>query len=225
MPSASRTRRRLTTARERLVDVVDTDVLVWEALKAPRAARAQLEVELVELRTTEDVERVTPPEHAAQAIPFVERGDQGFAAVADGRFAGWIWLSRASHRDRWSGLNVRLAADEGYAYALWIEPELRPKGVARVLMVAMLSAVHTDPALTRVYGWVDRQNRESQMLLRLLGFKNVQSVKRVMLLDRFGRALPRSDRPAEGPLSRHGRHRTAMAAEAPVNPLLLGDPL
>ncbi len=225
MPSASRTRRRLTTARERLVDVVATDVLVWQAVKAPRPARAQVDVELAELRTTEDVARVAPAEHAGQAGPFVARGDQGFAAVVDGRFAGWIWLSRTSHRDPWSGLNIRLAGDEAYAYALWVDPEFRPKGVARVLMVAMLTAVHADPALTRVYGWVDQPNRESQMLLRLLGFKDVQSVKRVMLLDRFGRALPRTDRPAEGPLSRHGRHRTAMAAEAPVNPLLLGDPL
>lgn len=225
MPAASVTRRRLSSAFPRVVELVDTDVLVWEALKAPRPARAQVDVELVGLRTAEDVERVAPADHAKQALPFVARGDQGFAAVVDGRFAGWIWLSRSSHRDPWSGLRIRLAADEGYAYALWIEPDLRPKGVARVLMVAMLTAVHDDPELTRVYGWVDRENRESQMLLRLLGFKNVQSVRRVMVLDRVGRAVPGTDRPATGPLSRRGRHRSALAAPATVNPIVQGDPL
>ena len=224
MPSSSPIRRRLASARARLVEVVDTDVLAWEATKAPRPARAQVEVELVEVDTPEDVRRVAPARHADEAQAFTARGDHGFAALVDGRYAGWIWLSRESHRDPWSGLRIRLAADEAYAYALWIEPDFRPKGVARLLMVAMLTSVHADPALSRVYGWVDRENRESQMLLRLLGFKNVQSVRRVMLLERFGRALPRTDRPPSGPLSRHGRHRTAMVV-APVNPVVQEDPL
>ncbi len=58
---------------------------------------------------------------------FQKRGDVGFVAAVDDRFAGWIWLSRLSHRDPWSGLHIRLASGEAYAYALWVAPEHRPK--------------------------------------------------------------------------------------------------
>ena len=74
-------------------------------------------------------------------------------------------------------------------------------------MIRMLADVYNDPALARVYAWVDKRNRESQMLLRLLGFKDVQEVTRVRVLGRYGRRLPRSDTPRFGPVSLEGRHR------------------
>ena len=75
----------------------------------------------------------------------------------------------------------------------------------------MLAAVAADPALTRVYAWVDRRNRESQVLLRLIGFERAQEVRRLHILHRFGRALPGSAQPPYGPLSADGRHAAAGA--------------
>ena len=69
--------------------------------------------------------------------------------------------------------------------------------------------VPVDGSLVRVYGWVDTRNRESQMLLRLLGFSQMQHLKRLHVLHRVGRPVPRSTTPAFGPLSRAGRHRAA----------------
>ena len=207
-------RARLKARLNRVVDLVETDVLVREGDKAPSRPRTLVDVEVTHIASDADWPDAVPADRRAGAVSFLARGDVGFVAIVDGAFAGWIWLSRTTHRDPWSGLHVHLADDEAYAYALWIEPELRPKGVARLLMVAMLETVVADPALTRVYGWVDRGNRESQFLLRLLGFKDVQTVKRVMLLDRRGSVLPRSDRPRYGPMSARGRHRPAKETTA-----------
>jgi len=153
-------------------------------------------------------ESLVPPHRRGNVQTFLARGDAGYLAGVDGRLAGWIWLSRVTHRDPWSGLRIRLGPDEAYAYALWVDPEHRPKGVAAALVVSLLREVRDDPTLTRVYGWVDKRNRESQVLLRLLGFVQVQHVKRVHVLHRIGRQLPRSDRPRFGPLSAAGRHRS-----------------
>ena len=211
-PTSVSRRTRLTGAARaaagRVVEIVETDLLVWDTSRTLRTPRAQVDLRVVEVgvATPPDWRGRVPPALAADADAFLRRDDRGFMGLVDERFAGWVWVSRVTHRDPWSGLVLRLAADEAYAYALWVAPELRPKGVARSLMVAMLSAVQEDPAVSRVYGWVDKRNRESQMLLRLLGFADQQSVRRVMVLGRRGRQLPRTASPPFGPLSRAGRH-------------------
>jgi RimJ/RimL family protein N-acetyltransferase len=103
----------------------------------------------------------------------------------------------------WSGLRIRLVPDEAYSYALWVEPEYRPGGVAAALVAAMLAGVQAETSIRVVYGWIDEHNRESQTLLRLIfGFSQVQRVKRVHVLRRVGWKLPRSDDPPLGPLSK-----------------------
>ena len=206
----------LARARElaaKLAEVVDTDVLEWDAAKTPRVPRARVPVELVRVGPESDGAwlELLPGGRRSEVPAFLRRGDRGRIALVDGRFAGWVWLSRVTHRDPWSGLVVRLAPDEAYAYALWVEPEHRPSGVAGVLMADVQAEVHADPGLSRFYGWVDTRNRESQLLLRMLGLKDVQHVKRIHLLRRLGRQVPRSARPPCGPLSADGRHRTAGA--------------
>jgi len=193
----------------RIAEVVATDLLVRDAAHPvrPRLARVALEVRPLTGWAQRDL---VPRERHSRVRTFLLRDDEGFVGLVDGRFAGWVWLSRASHRDPYSGLRIRLAPDEAYAYALWVAPGDRPHGVAAVLMTAMLTAVAEDPSLSRVYGWVDQRNRESQVLLRLLGFKRVQEVRRFHLLHRFGRALPASARPPFGPLSRDGRHNRSV---------------
>jgi GNAT superfamily N-acetyltransferase len=213
VPRTPPPRRRLRARVERVVEVVEVDLLVWEAEKEPRRPQAQVPLEFrrVDARSLPELRALVPARLYADAERFVGREDRGFAAVTgDGAFAGWVWMSRRPHRDPWSGLTIRLAPDEAYGYALWTPPELRPKGVARALMITMLHEVYADPSLARLYGWVDRRNRESAMLHRLLGFKDVQEVKRARVLNRFGMKVPRSDRPRFGPLSKDGRHRAGL---------------
>jgi GNAT superfamily N-acetyltransferase len=207
----ARRRRQAALQLGRVFEIVETDMMMWEADRPLRAPRARAEVEVRRIRAADEVEwqRLLPPERWTRARVFFTRDDVGFVALVEGRFAGWVWLSRVSHRDPYSGLRIRLAPDEGYAYALWIEPESRPHGLGPHLMTAMLTEARDVHALARVYGWVDRRNRESQMLLRMLGFVSAQRARRVHVLHRVGRALPGSVEPRYGPLSRAGRHSEA----------------
>lgn len=194
----------------KLAEVVATDLLVRDTTRPIRSRQARVPLSVSRLTTTDQTVLV-PPDRHSRVRAFLTRGDTGFVGHVDGRYAGWVWLSRISHRDPYSGLRFRLAGDEAYAYALWVEPDLRPQGVAAVLMTEMLTEVAGDPALDRVYGWVDQRNRESQVLLRLLGFERVQEVRRLHLLRRVGRPLPGTAKPPYGPLSRAGRHADAPA--------------
>jgi GNAT superfamily N-acetyltransferase len=207
----ARRRRQAALKLGRFFEVVTTDMMMWEADRPLRKPRARVEVEVRRTRAAEVAawQRLLPPERRRRARVFFSRDDVGLVALVDGRFAGWVWLSRVTHRDPYSGLRIRLAPDEGYAYALWIEPECRPHGLGSVLMTAMLTEARDVHRLARVYGWVDRRNRESQMLLRMLGFVSAQRARRVHVVHRVGRALPGSVAPPYGPLSRAGRHSEA----------------
>ncbi len=152
---------------------------------------------------------VLPKDRSKVVDSFLARGDQGYVATVGDRFAGWVWLSRISHRDPWSGLHIRLARDEAYTYAMWVEEADRELGIAGVLMSRLLSDVRSDRAISRVYGWVDRRNREMQLMLRMIyGFTQVQRVRRAHV-PRLGWQVPWSDDPKFGPVSRVGRHSTA----------------
>ncbi len=150
----------------------------------------------------------------ATAPSLLARGDTCYLATVDGRFGGWLWFSRLPvQRDPWSGLRIRLAPDEAYTYAMWAEPELRSLGIGGRLMSTLLRDVQADAATRRLYGWVDRENREMQMLVRMMfGFAPVQRVTRLRLLDRVGWQVPLSDRPRFGPVSRAGRHSDRRSA-------------
>ena len=85
---------------------------------------------------------------------------------------------------------------------------LRELGIAGVLMSRLLSDARGDRAISRVYGWVDRRNREMQLMLRMMyGFTQVQGVWRASA-PRLGWQVPWSDNPKFGPVSRVGRHST-----------------
>jgi CelD/BcsL family acetyltransferase involved in cellulose biosynthesis len=141
---------------------------------------------------------------------FLARGDVGYLASIEDNFAGRIWVSHTSHRDPWSGLRIRLAPDEAYAYAMEVIPRYRALGLATPLVGRMLSDLREDKRLARVYGWVDSRNRESLFLLRIVfGFTQVQTAKRAHLLRRIGWQVRGSDQPSFGPLSRTGRHSEA----------------
>lgn len=209
VPRRVRARRRLAEKLERIVEMAKTDVVARDAKRPVRPHRGRVDVRVRRCTPdgTEAWKQLLPAARWSDAGAFLARGDVGYVAAIEDRFAGCIWLSRTTHRDGWSGLSIRLAPDEAYAYALWVEPDDRPKGVGVALFATMLQELHDDPTVTQVYGWVDKGNRESQMLLRMLGFQQVQQVMRVRLLDRVGWQVPRTDRPRFGPCSAAGRHR------------------
>jgi GNAT superfamily N-acetyltransferase len=189
--------------------VVRVDVLEWRStddIPSPTEAEGVA----VRVLSPEDLgARDLVPESRSKVVDsYLARGDRGYVATVDDRFCGWIWLSRVSHRDPWSGLNIRIAADEAYTYAMWVEEADRQLGIAGVLMSRLLSDVRGDPTVSRVYGWVDQRNREMQVFLRMMyGFTPVQHVLRAHM-PRIGLQVPWSDEPKFGPVSRTGRHST-----------------
>jgi hypothetical protein len=58
----------------------------------------------------------------------ITRGDVAYVATVDVQVVGWIWLSRVSDRDSWSGLRFSLAPAECYAHDLWSLPQYRTQG-------------------------------------------------------------------------------------------------
>jgi GNAT superfamily N-acetyltransferase len=200
---------RLTNLGRRLFEVLPVDVLEWRSgneipnpTKAEGVAIRQLSPEDLGVR------ELVPKTRSKAVDSFLSRGDQGYVATAGDQFAGWVWLSRVSHRDPWSGLHIRIARDEAYAYAMSVEKADRELGIAAVLMSRLLSDVRSDRGIGRVYGWVDRRNREMQLLLRMMyGFTQVQRVWRAHG-PRRGWQVPWSDDPKFGPVSRVGRHST-----------------
>jgi GNAT superfamily N-acetyltransferase len=198
---------RVTKNARRVFRVVPIDIIEWRATSTipqpPPIPNTAIHRLLSENSAQWDV---VPRNRHRTAKVFLARGDSGYLATFEGQFAGWIWLSRVSHRDPASGLHIRLAADEAYSYAMWVEAPLRKLGVAGVLVATMLSDARDDPAIDRVYGWVDKRNRESQLLLRMVfGFTQVQRARSAQLIRR-GWQVPRSDDPRFGPVSRAGRH-------------------
>lgn len=191
----------------RLLEVVDTDVLERDLSGTPvRPPVPSPGVRVVRTDGNDHSATALRPEQQRHVAPFLRRGDTGLLAVHEDEAVGWIWLSRVSHRDPWSGLRIHLAPDEGYAYDLWTEPGLRHLLLGQALVGSLLAHAQADLGLSRVYGWVDNRNRGSEVLLRLLGFIDAQSVQRVHVLRRVGWMRRGSDRPPYGPLSRHGRH-------------------
>lgn len=212
-------RNHLAELTRHFVDVVPVDVFAWDASKpVPEPPRIEGSAIHVLSRRQDESQGVLPRRRSKEAQPFLARGDRGYLATLDGRFAGWLWLSRVSHRDPWSGLRFRIAPDEAYVYAMWAEPNYRKLGIGGLLMSAVLSDLQREAAIKRVYGWVDSGNREMQVLIRMaFGFTQIQRVRRARLLHLIGWQLPWSDAPRFGPVSRAGRHSTRHLAQRAVD--------
>ena len=204
-------RRAARRAREALRDPVQVnhvDVLAIDLatnLREPRPRPGQT------IRVFEDMNdpalRDFLPDSRADLLPVrAARGDTCMVVFVEAEPAGWLFLARATHRDEWSGLRARLAADEIYCYDLWMKSEYRRTGAAVYLARFMLRWVAYKPGLARLYCWVDRENRPSQKLCRGLGLSDCQRVSYARVLGRLGVPVPFSDRPRFGPFSRRGRH-------------------
>jgi GNAT superfamily N-acetyltransferase len=190
--------------------VVPVDVFEWRSSnQVPKPTQAD-NVSIRRL-SPEDLsaQEVLPKNQSNVVDSFLARGDHGYVATVGDQFAGWVWLSRVSHRDPSSGLHIGIAPDEAYAYAMKVEKAQRQHGIAAVLMARLLSDVRSDPTISRVYGWVDRRNRKMQFMLRVMfGFRQIQRVWRAHI-PRIGWQVPWSDKPKFGPVSRVGRHSRA----------------
>jgi hypothetical protein len=132
------------------------------------------------------------------------KGDVAYVALDGDEIAAWAWVSQQRQvRCSWSGLRFTLAPREAYLYDLWSYPEHRTAGAGRFVMAGLMRDLADNHGVTRVYGYVLRGNRVSQVLHRLvLGFEQVQQVRDLRVLSTWAWQLPWTISPKEGPLSR-----------------------
>jgi GNAT superfamily N-acetyltransferase len=190
----------------RIAAYYTVDIVRRQTAQAPPAVRAGAGFVLHRAAAADDPLLVRAPIGARRRrqIPAaVARGDVAYVATIDDQVVGWIWLSRVSHRDRWSGLRFGFRPAECYAYDLWSMPEYRPLGVGAFLMAGLLNDLALDATLDWVYGYIDRANAPNQLMLRMVfGFQTVQVVKHLCVLNARGWQIPLTDRPPRGPCSR-----------------------
>lgn len=143
-------------------------------------------------------------------------GDIAFIATVDGEVAAWAWVSRLrSVQCHWSGLHFRLAPDEAYIYDLWSFPAYRSTHAGPYVIRGLIEDAHSRGEVNWVFGYVLRENRLSQVMLRvMLGFEQIQTVKDLRVLSRFAVQLPHTDQPPVGPVSRQQLARPAAARSA-----------
>lgn len=137
-----------------------------------------------------------------QAARFA-RGDVAYVASHGHEVAAWAWVSQEPQiRCTWSGLRFRLLPDEAYLYDLWCFPPYRHSGAGAFVMRGLLRDLHDRGLAERAYGYVQRDNRSSQVLHRLvLGFEQVQVVRSFRLLSHWAWQLRGSGQPSDGPCS------------------------
>jgi ribosomal protein S18 acetylase RimI-like enzyme len=193
-------------ALRRITALHTVDIVRRGTAQQPPAVRAGAKFVLHRATSAEDPFLLRAPVAAPRLrrVPAaVARGDVAYVATVDVQVVGWIWLSRVSHRDPWSGLRFSLAPAECYAYDLWSLPQYRTLGIGAFLVAGLLHDLAGDRSLEWVYGYVDRANTRNQLLLRMVfGFRTVQAVKHVCVLDSRGWQVPFTDRPPRGPCSR-----------------------
>lgn len=152
-------------------------------------------------------EGLMSPKALKQVRAALADGDVASVALLRGRIVGQAWATRVTKGD----VRVRLAADEAYIYGLGTDARYRSMGTALAVMSELLSSLACD-GVSRVYGYVDRRNRTSQVVHRtLLGFVQVQQARRVRLFRRWGFVIPGSVHPASGPLVTSSRLRLPWA--------------
>ncbi|MGB8650063.1 MAG: GNAT family N-acetyltransferase [Mycobacteriales bacterium] len=164
------------------------------------------------------VDRRLRARRVARRAARLAKGDVAYVATAGQAVAAWAWVSRLpSLRCRWSGLRFTLHSDEAYLYDLWSFPSFRTAGAGAVVMRGLLEDLHRQGEVKRVYGYVERENRPSQVLHRIvLGFEQVQQVKDIRVLSRVAWQLPFTDRPSVGPCSRPARGRSTPERARPA---------
>jgi RimJ/RimL family protein N-acetyltransferase len=195
-----------------LLDVMTVDVVERDLNKPLPALKpiAGAQMRRVSPGQSEGWREFLPRDQWEIAEGCLADGHQAYFVMLDGDLAARILVSRTSYRGTRFGLHIRLAPDEAYLHGAEVYMPYRRRGVGAAVVAAVLSDLRADPTLKRVYGWIDRDNREQQALLRIVfGFTQVQTVKRALLLSRVTWQVAGSDHPRFGPVSRFGWHSGA----------------
>ena len=168
------------------------------------AARVGVHPLILPLSKVPAIDRLATARRLRRFRSRLAKGHVAYVATKGDDVAGWMWSSNTRlYRDRWIGLKLHLEADEGYLYDFWVSPAFRRSGVGAFITAETLRDLQCDGRMQWVYGWIDRDNKPNQMLLRVVfGFESVQSVKCMRVLVAFARVLPRSATPREGPCAR-----------------------
>lgn len=189
-------------------DVLETDLATDREARFPELVPPPgVRMEIFEDVTAPELRDVLYPDRLRLLPERARRGDVCMVAHVEDQVAGWLFFSRVSHRDPWSGLHVRLASDERYGYDLWIKSRYRRSGVGLYLakMGFRWVSMWGDPVW--MYFTVDRENVASQNLVReALYARDIGKVSWARVGDRWGMVVPFSTRPRYGPFSRRGRH-------------------
>lgn len=137
-------------------------------------------------------------------------GDVGLLArTDDGEVVGWTWICPTSFRDPTSGLRSRLAPDEVWIYdTAALRTPYRGLRAADFLIREMHRFIREEFGANYYYSAIDTGNHRSLLLAERIGAVEVQRTRSLLLLQQRGIQVPLSSRPAYGPCSRDGRHRT-----------------
>jgi ribosomal protein S18 acetylase RimI-like enzyme len=194
----------------KVLGVHDLDVLGRSCLVPPPAVGADPRLVLHRITDPDDPLLLTCGPRSRRRLL---AGDVAFVATVDGQLAAWTWVSRQPVvHCRWSGLHFRLAPHEAYIYDLYTFPDFRHTKAGAFVVRGLVEDARRTGEFDWVFGYVMRENRPSQLMLRLmLGFEQVQVVKDLQVLSRFGVQLPFTEDPRTGPVSRQPRVRPAGA--------------
>jgi GNAT superfamily N-acetyltransferase len=113
------------------------------------------------------------------------RGDCVLVALKEGELVGYVWLAFKSHRDPTTGMHAWLAPYECWAYDIWVAPEHRKTGLARVIAQRGLVEGKRQGAAI-MYAAAHSENRASIAVQRLAGMRQVQTFRSIQVLERVG---------------------------------------
>jgi hypothetical protein len=155
-----------------------------------------------------------PPRQRYASRSMAAHGDIGlFALTERDEVVGWTWICPVSFRDSTSGLRSRLASDETWNYDTRALRTAYHGLRAADFLLAEVSRVTREEFDGRYwYSAIETTNDRSLRLFERSGTVEVQRVRTINLLQQRGIQVPFSARPAHGPCSRRGRHRTRQAS-------------
>lgn len=117
----------------------------------------------------------------------LDGGYQGFAMVKGNEVVGDLWcfipqatLRKKKHPDlEW--LDIRLNDEEAYLFDLYVKPEARGKGLANLFLWKTLNLLK-ERGVTKVYGYYLKNNLPALWAHRIMGYKELKTVKRRRLM-------------------------------------------
>lgn len=180
-------------------------------LRGPMAEPPALAEPAIPLRlhiATDPDDEVVNTKFPAGRVPYARKclslGDRAYIALSDDDIVGWSWIAFRSHRDPSTGLRIRLDPGDAYSYDSWVHAEHRKNRVFQFLFSSIYDDLRLHHDKKRMVGYVLIGNEGALKASAPYGLSEVQTVRTVHALGRWGLQLPFSDRPRRGPCSRQG---------------------